>query len=46
MNPVYRQPISSQEPCIIITGLNDNTFSGIINEKVTLAFDYFKGPQK
>ncbi|MDO9036322.1 MAG: DUF3800 domain-containing protein [Methanoregula sp.] len=25
---------------------NDDTFSGIINEKVALAFDYFKGPQK
>jgi len=25
---------------------DDDTFSGIIDEKVTLAFDYFKGPQK
>ena len=48
---------SKNEPCIqaidFIAGAlhyyyrtDDNTFSGIINKKVTLAFDYFKGPQK
>ena len=48
---------SKNEPCIqaadFIAGAlhyyyrtDDDTFSGIINEKVTLAFDYFKGPQK
>lgn len=48
---------SKNEPCIqaadFIAGAlhyyfrtNDDTFSGIINEKVTLAFDYFNGPQK
>lgn len=25
---------------------DDDTFSRIIDEKVVLAFDYFKGPQK
>ena len=25
---------------------DDSTFFNIINEKVTLAFDYFNGPQK
>ncbi|WP_292370646.1 DUF3800 domain-containing protein [Methanoregula sp. UBA64] len=48
---------SKNEPCIqaadFIAGAlhyyyrtNDDTFSGIIGEKVTLAFDYFNGPQK
>jgi hypothetical protein len=46
MNPVFRPPISSPEHCIIITGQNDDTFSGIIDQKIALAFDYFKGPQK
>jgi len=25
---------------------NDDTYTSIINEKITLAFDYFNGPQK
>jgi hypothetical protein len=48
---------SKNEPCIqaadFIAGAlhyyyrtDDDTFSGIIDEKVALAFDYFKGPQK
>ena len=48
---------SKNEPCIqaadFIAGAlhyyyrtGDDTFSGIINDKVALAFDYFKGPQK
>jgi len=48
---------SKNEPCIqaadFIAGAlhyyyrtDDDMFSGIINKKVTLAFDYFKGPQK
>ena len=48
---------SMREPCIqaadFIAGAlhyyyrtNDDTYSGIINEKITLAFDYFNGPQK
>lgn len=48
---------SRNEPCIqaadFIAGAlhyyyrtNDDTFSGIVDPKVALAFDYFKGPQK
>lgn len=48
---------SKNEPCIqaadFIAGAlhyyyrtDDDTFSGIIDEKVALAYDYFKGPQK
>jgi len=48
---------SKNEPCIqaadFIAGAlhyyyrtDDDMFSGIINNKITLAFDYFKGPQK
>ena len=48
---------SKNEPCIqaadFIAGAlhyyyrtGDDTFSGIIDQKVALAFDYFKGPQK
>jgi len=48
---------SKNEPCIQATDFiagalhyyyrtNDDTFSGIISEKVTLASGYFKDPQK
>jgi len=48
---------SMRDPCIqaadFVAGAlhyyyrnNDDTYSGIINEKIALAFDYFNGPQK
>lgn len=47
MNPVSRPPISLQGLMYDYYRTNDDTFSGIIDfKKNTMAFDYFKGPQK